>query len=82
VNRFVSILPVDSGSNTRRASFAPNPAFFDPETIVKLAIEGLQRVASTPRRARRRRAPLRAPDPIVLKLNHNELMTYPNKFDQ
>ena len=81
---FVSILPVDQGiEHSGAASFAPNPAFFDPETIVKLALEGgCNGVASTlgVLGAVARRYAHRIP--FVLKLNHNELMTYPNKFDQ
>ncbi len=81
---YVSILPVDQGiEHTAAASFAPNPLYFDPENIVKLAIEGgCNAVASTfgvlasvSRKYAHR-------IPFIVKLNHNELMTYPNKYDQ
>jgi fructose-bisphosphate aldolase, class I len=81
---YVSILPVDQGiEHSAAASFAPNPMYFDPENIVRLAIEGgCNAVASTfgvlssvSRRYAHR-------IPFIVKLNHNELMTYPNKFDQ
>ncbi|HSP07264.1 MAG TPA: class I fructose-bisphosphate aldolase [Acidobacteriota bacterium] len=81
---YVSILPVDQGiEHSAGASFAPNPAFFDPETIVKLAIEGgCNAVASTfgvlgsvARRYAHR-------IPFIVKINHNEFLSYPNKFDQ
>jgi fructose-bisphosphate aldolase, class I len=81
---YLSILPVDQGiEHSAGASFAKNPAYFDPENIVKLAIEGgCNAVASTygvlgvvARRYAHR-------IPFVVKINHNELLTYPNKFDQ
>ncbi len=81
---YLSILPVDQGiEHTAGASFAPNPIYFDPEKIVELAIEGgCNAVASTlgvlgsvARKYAHR-------IPFVLKLNHNELLTYPNKYDQ
>jgi class I fructose-bisphosphate aldolase len=81
---YLSILPVDQGiEHSAGASFAPNPAYFDPENIVKLAIEGgCNAVASTfgvlgmvARRYAHR-------IPFVVKVNHNEFLTYPNKFDQ
>lgn len=81
---YVSILPVDQGiEHSAAASFAPNPIYFDPENIVKLAIEGgCNAVASTfgvlascSRKYAHR-------IPFIVKINHNELMTYPNKFDQ
>ena len=81
---YVSILPVDQGiEHTAGASFAPNPVYFDPENIVKLAIEGgCNAVASTlgvlGMTARRYAYRI----PFILKLNHNELLTYPNKYDQ
>ena len=81
---YVSILPVDQGiEHTAGASFAPNPIYFDPENIVKLAIEGgCNAVASTfgvlGSVARKYAHKI----PFLVKLNHNELMTYPNKFDQ
>lgn len=81
---FLSILPVDQGiEHTAGASFAPNPMYFDPENIVKLAIEGgCNAVASTfgvlSTTARKYAHKI----PYVVKINHNELMTYPNKHDQ
>jgi len=81
---YVSILPVDQGiEHSAGASFAPNPAYFDPENIVKLAIEGgCNAVASTlgVLGAVSRKYAHRIP--FMVKLNHNELMTCPNKFDQ
>lgn len=81
---YISILPVDQGiEHSAGASFAPNPIYFDPENIVKLAIEaGCSAVASTlgvlGAVARRYAHKI----PFVLKLNHNELLSYPNKADQ
>ncbi|MBI1279771.1 MAG: class I fructose-bisphosphate aldolase [Anaerolineaceae bacterium] len=81
---YLSILPVDQGiEHSAGASFAKNPAYFDPENIVKLAIEGgCNAVASTfgvlgivARKFAHR-------IPFMVKINHNELLTYPNKFDQ
>jgi class I fructose-bisphosphate aldolase len=81
---YVSILPVDQGiEHSAGASFAPNPIYFDPENLVKLAIEGgCNAVASTlgVLGAVARRYSHRIP--FIVKLNHNELLTYPNKFDQ
>jgi class I fructose-bisphosphate aldolase len=81
---FVSILPVDQGiEHAAGASFAKNPIYFDPENIVKLAIEGgCNAVASTygVLGAVARKYAHRIP--FVLKFNHNELLTYPNTFDQ
>jgi class I fructose-bisphosphate aldolase len=81
---YVSILPVDQGiEHSAGASFAPNPAYFDPENIVKLAIEGgCNAVASTfgVLGAVARRYAHRIP--FVVKINHNELLTYPSKHDQ
>ncbi len=80
----LSILPVDQGiEHSAGASFAPNAAYFDPENIVKLAIEGqCNAVASTlgvlgsvARKYAHR-------IPFIVKLNHNELLSYPNRFDQ
>jgi len=81
---YVSILPVDQGiEHSAGASFAPNPIYFDPENIINLAIEGgCNAVASTLGvlgMTARKYAPK---IPYILKLNHNELLTYPNKFDQ
>jgi class I fructose-bisphosphate aldolase len=81
---YVSILPVDQGiEHSAAASFAPNPRYFDPVNIVDLAIEGgCNAVASTfgvlaaVSRTHAHRIP------FIAKLNHNELLTYPNQFDQ
>lgn len=81
---YLSILPVDQGiEHSAGSAFAPNPIYFDPENIVKLAIEGgCNAVASTlgilgsvSRKYAHR-------IPFIVKLNHNELLTYPNKYDQ
>jgi len=81
---YVSILPVDQGiEHSAGASFAPNPAYFDPENIVKLAIEGgcngvastLGVLGSVARKYAHR-------IPFLLKFNHNEFLSYPNSFDQ
>ena len=81
---YVSILPVDQGiEHSAGASFAPNPAYFDPENIVKLAIEGgcngvastLGVLGSVARRYAHR-------IPFIMKLNHNEFLSYPNAYDQ
>lgn len=81
---YVSILPVDQGiEHSAGASFAPNPIYFDPASIVELAIEGgCNAVASTlgVLGAVSRKYAHRIP--FILKFNHNELLTYPNKFDQ
>jgi class I fructose-bisphosphate aldolase len=80
----VSILPVDQGiEHSAGASFAPNPAYFDPARIVELAIEGgcnavastIGVLGSTARKYAHR-------IPYIVKLNHNELLTYPNRYDQ
>ena len=80
----MSILPVDQGiEHSAAASFAPNPTYFDPANIVELAIEGgCNAVATTfgVLGAVSRRYAHRIP--FIVKLNHNELLTYPNKFDQ
>ena len=81
---YVSILPVDQGiEHSAGASFAPNPLYFDPENIIKLAIEGgCNAVASTfgvlGAVARKYAHKI----PFIVKLNHNELLTYPNSYDQ
>jgi len=81
---YLSILPVDQGiEHSAGASFAPNPAYFDPENIIRLAIEGgCNAVASTfgvlgmfSRKYAHR-------IPFIVKINHNELLAYPNQFDQ
>ena len=81
---YVSILPVDQGiEHTAGASFAANPLYFDPENIVKLALEGgCNAVATTfgvlAMVARKYAHKI----PFIVKINHNELLTYPNKYDQ
>ncbi len=81
---YLSILPVDQGiEHSAGASFAPNPAYFDPENIVKLAIEGgCNAVASTfgvlGAVARKYAHKI----PFIVKINHNEFLSYPNKYDQ
>jgi class I fructose-bisphosphate aldolase len=81
---YVSILPVDQGiEHSGAASFAPNPRYFDPANLVELAVEGgCNAVASTfgVLGAVSRRYAHRIP--FIVKLNHNELLTYPNKYDQ
>jgi len=81
---YFSVLPVDQGiEHTAGASFAPNPLYFDPENIVKLAIEGgCNAVASTFGVLAAVSRKYAHKIPFIVKLNHNELMTYPNKFDQ
>ncbi|MFO7447951.1 MAG: class I fructose-bisphosphate aldolase [Ignavibacteriaceae bacterium] len=81
---YVSILPVDQGiEHSAGASFAPNPQYFDPENIVKLAIEGgCNAVASTLGVLGMTARKYAHKIPFILKINHNELLTYPNKFDQ
>ena len=81
---YVSILPVDQGvEHSAGASFAPNPMYFDPENLVKLAIEGgangvastLGVLGSVARKYAHR-------IPFILKINHNEFLSYPNTYDQ
>jgi len=81
---YLSILPVDQGvEHSAGASFAPNPSYFDPENLVKLAIEGgcnafastLGAVGSVARKYAHK-------IPFLVKLNHNEMLTYPNRHDQ
>lgn len=81
---YLSILPVDQGiEHTAGSSFAPNPIYFDPENIVKLAIEGgCNAVASTMGVLASVSRKYAHKIPFVAKINHNELMTYPNKYDQ
>jgi fructose-bisphosphate aldolase, class I len=81
---YVSILPVDQGiEHSAGASFAPNPEYFDPENIVKLAIEGgCNAVASTLGVLGAVARKYAHKIPFLVKLNHNELITYPNSFDQ
>jgi fructose-bisphosphate aldolase, class I len=80
----VSILPVDQGiEHSAGASFAPNPAYFDPENIVKLALEGgCNAVASTLGVLGSIGRTYAHKIPFLVKLNHNELLTYPNIFEQ
>src|SRR6188508_2840970 len=81
---YVSILPVDQGiEHSAGASFAPNPAYFDPENIVKLAIEGgCNGVASTLGVLGAVARKYAHKIPFLLKFNHNEFLSYPNSFDQ
>ena len=81
---YVSILPVDQGiEHSAAASFAPNPAYFDPANICRLAIEGgCNAVASTYGVLAAVSRQFAHRIPFIVKINHNELMTYPNKFDQ
>lgn len=81
---YISILPVDQGiEHSAGASFAPNPVYFDPENIVKLAIEGgCNAVASTLGVLGSVSRKYAHKIPFIIKLNHNELLTYPNKYDQ
>jgi len=81
---YVSILPVDQGiEHSAGASFAPNPIYFDPENIVKLAIEGgCNAVASTFGVLGAVARKFAHKIPFIVKMNHNELLTYPNKYDQ
>lgn len=81
---YLSILPVDQGiEHTAGASFAPNPDYFDPENIIRLAIEGgcnaiattLGSLGSVARKYAHK-------IPMILKINHNELLSYPNRYDQ
>ncbi|MCR4336185.1 MAG: class I fructose-bisphosphate aldolase [Candidatus Omnitrophica bacterium] len=81
---YLSILPVDQGiEHSAGASFAPNPIYFDPENIVKLAIEGgCNGVASTLGVLGLCSRKYAHKIPFIVKINHNELLTYPNKHDQ
>src|SRR5207249_10966097 len=81
---YLSILPVDQGiEHSAGASFAKNPDYFDAENIVKLAIEGgCNAVASTFGVLGIVSRKYAHKIPLLVKINHNELMTYPNKFDQ
>ena len=81
---FVSILPVDQGiEHSAGASFAPNPLYFDPENIVKLAIEGgCNAVASTLGVLGSVARKYAHKIPFLMKFNHNEFLSYPNAFDQ
>jgi len=81
---YVSILPVDQGiEHSAGASFAPNPIYFDPENIIKLAIEGgCNAVASTLGVLGMTARKYAHKIPYIVKVNHNELLTYPDKYDQ
>ncbi len=81
---YLSILPVDQGiEHSAGASFAPNPIYFDPDNIVKLAIEGgCNAVASTYGVLGSVARKYAHKIPFIVKINHNEFLTYPNKFDQ
>lgn len=81
---YVSILPVDQGiEHSAGASFAKNPIYFDPENIIKLAIEGgCNAVASTFGVLGIMSRKYAHKIPFIVKINHNELLTYPNDFDQ
>lgn len=81
---YFSILPVDQGiEHSAGASFAPNPIYFDPENIVKFAMEaGCNAVASTLGILGSVSRKYAHKIPFILKLNHNELLSYPNQFDQ
>jgi class I fructose-bisphosphate aldolase len=81
---YLSILPVDQGiEHSAGASFAPNPQYFDPENIVRLAIEGgCNAVASTFGVLGSVARKFAHKIPFIVKINHNELLTYPNRFDQ
>lgn len=81
---YMSILPVDQGiEHSAGASFAPNPMYFDSENIVKLAIEGgCNAVASTYGVLGSVARKYAHKIPFIVKINHNEFLTYPNKFDQ
>jgi len=81
---YLSILPVDQGiEHTAGASFSPNPEYFDPENIVKLAIEGgCNAVASTLGVLSSVARKYAHKIPFLLKINHNELLSYPNTHDQ
>jgi class I fructose-bisphosphate aldolase len=81
---YLSILPIDQGiEHTAGSAFAANPLYFDPENIVKLAIEGgCNAVASTFGNLAMMSRKYAHKIPFVVKLNHNELLTYPTKYDQ
>lgn len=81
---YMSILPVDQGiEHSAGASFAPNPIYFDSENIVKLAIEGgCNAVASTYGVLASVARKYAHRIPFIVKINHNEFLSYPNKFDQ
>src|SRR3989338_8814475 len=81
---YLSILPVDQGiEHTAGASFAPNPEYFDPENIIRLAMEGgCNAVASTLGVLGLLSRKYAHKIPFIVKINHNEILSYPNKYDQ
>lgn len=81
---YLSVLPVDQGiEHSAGASFAPNPEYFDPENIVRLAVEGgCNAVASTLGVLGAVSRTWAHKIPFIVKINHNELLTYPNRYDQ
>jgi class I fructose-bisphosphate aldolase len=81
---YMSILPVDQGiEHSAGASFAPNPIYFDPENIIRLAMEGgCNAVASTYGVLAANSRKYAHKIPFIVKINHNEFLSYPNKFDQ
>lgn len=81
---YINILPVDQGiEHTAGSSFAPNPIYFDPENIIKLAIEGGSNAVATTFGGLALHARKYAHKiPFIVKVNHNQLMTYPNDYDQ
>lgn len=81
---YLSILPVDQGiEHSAGSSFAPNPSYFDPENIIKLAIEGgCNAVASTYGVLAMNSRKYAHKIPFIVKLNHNEFLSYPNTYDQ
>jgi class I fructose-bisphosphate aldolase len=81
---YISILPIDQGiEHTAGFSFAPNPIYFDPESIVKLAIEGgCNAVATTFGNLGMIARKYAHKIPLIVKINHNELLTYPTKYNQ
>ncbi len=81
---YVSILPVDQGiEHTAGASFSPNPLYFDPENIIQLAIEGgCNAIATTFGNLGLVARKYAHKIPFIVKINHNELLTYPNRYDQ
>lgn len=81
---YISILPIDQGiEHTAGASFAPNPMYFDPENIIKLALEGgCNAVATTFGNLAMLSRKYAHKIPFLVKLNHNELLTYPTKYNQ
>lgn len=81
---YISILPIDQDiEHTAGASFAPNPMYFDPENILRLAIEGgCNAVATTFGNLAMMSRKYAHKIPFIVKINHNELLTYPTKYDQ